>query len=92
MGASNATSREPDPIRTGERVAHLKVEVEDDLDTYATFPDRPYGPPGSDVMVHLLYPDGSERVGPEDDDNLDPHIARMLAHPRVRKLMRMTPD
>lgn len=43
-------------------------------------------------MVHLLYSDGSERVGSEDDDNLDPYIARMPVHPRVRELMRMTPD
>ena len=47
-------------------------------------------PVGGEVMVQLLYPDGGERVGSDDEENPDPYIALMLAHPRVRELMRMT--
>ena len=38
----------------------------------------------------MLYLDGGERVGSEDEEDPDPHIVRMLAHPRVREFMRMT--
>ena len=47
---------------------------------------------GGDVMVQLLYPDGGERVGSDDEDGPDSYIALMLAHPRVRELMRMTSE
>ena len=47
---------------------------------------------GGDVMVQVLYPDGSDRVGSEDEDDPDPYIAVMLAHPRVRELMHMTSE
>ena len=53
---------------------------------------RALRPLGGDVMVQVLYPDGSERVGYQDDDDPDPYIVLVLAHPRVRELMRMTLD
>ena len=43
-------------------------------------------------MVQLLYPDGGERVGSDDEDGPDSYIALMLAHPGVRELMGMTSE
>ena len=40
-------------------------------------------------MVQVLYPDGGERVGSEDEADPDPYIALMLAQPRIREMMRM---
>ena len=61
-------------------------------DTDGTLGWQAVRPVGGDVMVQVLYPDGGERVGSEDEEDPDSYIALMLAHPRVRELMCMTLD